>query len=86
MSLLVWSCVLAGISAIGTWLLGNRNRWGFAVNFGAQFLWFGYAVSTVQYGFIASAVLFGVINARNFRAWSSVPTSPKSADQRFHLP
>ncbi len=66
---LVWSIVLASIGILGLYLAGSKNKVGWAVSFGAQLLWFIFAIVTKQYGFILSAVAYGWVYARNFIRW-----------------
>jgi dolichol kinase len=59
------------VGVAGLYLAGKKNIWGWAVGFAAQFLWLAYALVTRQYGFIISAVVYGVVYARNFYAWKT---------------
>lgn len=65
-----WSWLLAAIGVLGLWLAGSRRRIGWAVGFVAQALWVAYALQTHQYGFVASALAYGTVYARNWIAWS----------------
>lgn len=64
-----WSWTLTGIGVTGLWLVGNRRRSGFLVGLFAQALWIAYACATDQPGFYVSAVVYGAVNLRNYRAW-----------------
>lgn len=64
-----WSILLTTVGVLGIWLAGRRSMWGWAVGLGAQLLWIAYAVATKQWGFIASAVAYGFVYARNFYRW-----------------
>ena len=66
----LWSYALGGLGVFGLWLAGRRSAWGWAVGFGAQFLWLAYALVTVQYGFIITALVYGAVYAKNWRAWT----------------
>lgn len=66
---LIWSIVLAGIGILGIYLAGNKSRIGWAVSFGAQALWFTFAIVTTQYGFMLSAVAYGWVYGRNYLRW-----------------
>lgn len=59
-----WSVGLTVLGGLG-WLLVavERRLAGFLVGLAAQVAWISYAVTTVQWGFIGSATLFGAINA-----------------------
>jgi hypothetical protein len=67
---MVWSLILAAIGIFGIYLAGRKSKWGWAVGLGAQVLWIIYAVVTHQYGFIISAVAYGLIYGKNLRDWS----------------
>lgn len=66
---MVWSFVLATVGITGLWIAGRKNAWGWAVGLAAQFLWFAYAIVSVQYGFIASALAYGFVYGKNFISW-----------------
>ena len=74
----LWSWALTLIGITGWWLVGNRLRVGFAVGFGVQFLWIAYAVTTRQWGFVASAFLYGGVAGRNWLRWA--PPAEEAAD------
>lgn len=65
-----WSYLLTVVGLIGIWLAGRKSRAGWAVGFGAQALWVAYAIATTQWGFIASAVAYGGVYARNWVRWT----------------
>ena len=67
---LVWSWLLVGLGALGMWLAGRRLAVGWAVAILNETLWIAYAIQTKQWGFIAGAVLYIVVFARNWRRWS----------------
>jgi len=69
MTNLIWSISLAAIGILGIYLAGNKSRWGWALGFGAQVLWAVFAVVTGQYGFILSAIAYGIVYGRNFSKW-----------------
>lgn len=66
----MWSYLLAAVGILGIWLAGRKSAWGWAVGLGAQGLWIAYALITSQYGFIASALAYGTIYARNWWKWT----------------
>lgn len=66
---MLWSYSLAAVGILGIWLAGRRNLWGWAVGCGAQVLWIVYALVTDQYGFIVSALAYGVVYGRNWLRW-----------------
>lgn len=66
-----WSWVLTAVGVTGLFLAGSRRTVGWAIGFGAQVLWFAYAITTHQYGFIVSAFAYGWVYARNLRKWKA---------------
>lgn len=64
-----WSWLLTAIGATGLLMAGSRNQYGWAVGLSAQVLWVAYAVSTEQWGFLASALIYGSVYGRNFLKW-----------------
>jgi len=68
---LVWSWVLVTLGATGMWMAGRRMRAGWAVAIANEALWIAYAVDTRQYGFIAGALLYMVVFARNWLRWKA---------------
>jgi hypothetical protein len=61
--------VLAVIGGTGMFLAGRNNKWGWALGVGAQFLWMAYGIVMEQYGFCATAILYGFIQSKNFLKW-----------------
>ena len=61
-----WSWVLAVIGCVGIHFAGKGNKWGWALGVGAQVLWMGYAVTTKQYGFCLTAVVYGFFQSKAF--------------------
>jgi len=64
-----WSWLLTAVGVLGLYIAGRRNRWGWAVGIGAQFLWLAYAIASQQWGFIVSVGAYGWVYVRNFLAW-----------------
>lgn len=64
-----WSVVLTALALTSTVLIGNKRTIGWAIASTSQILWVAYAMVTEQWAFIISAVLFGIMNARNYRRW-----------------
>lgn len=67
---LIWSVALAAVGILGIYLAGRKNLWGWAIGCGAQVLWIIYALVTAQYGFILSAVAYGLVYGRNWLRWA----------------
>jgi nicotinamide riboside transporter PnuC len=66
-----WTWVFTLMGLITMWLLTRKNRWGFAVAFVKECVWVPYGYVTRQYGFVASGILFAVVAARGYLAWSA---------------
>lgn len=64
-----WSWLLTAVGVFGLYLAGRRDRRGWMVGIGAQVLWFAYALSTRQYGFVVSCLAYGWVYTKNARAW-----------------
>lgn len=64
-----WSWLLTAVGVFGLWLAGRRNVYGWAVGIAAQGLWIAYATATEQWGFYVSALAYGWVYVKNFRAW-----------------
>lgn len=75
-----WSWALAAVGIFGLWLSGRKDYRGWFVGFGAQILWITYALVTVQYGFILSAVAYGAIYLKNGLAWMREKRVKEAAD------
>lgn len=69
---MLWSYLLASIGILGIYLAGRKSKWGWAVGLFAQTLWIAFALVTKQYGFIISAVAYGLIYAKNFVSWAEL--------------
>ena len=67
-----WSWLLTVVGITGLWLAGSKKRLGWAIGIGAQGLWIAYALATGQHGFLLSALAYGFVYTRNWRAWSAV--------------
>lgn len=64
-----WSWILTAIGATGLLLAGKKVPWAWLVGLGAQVLWVAYAVATRQWGFLASAFIYGSVYLRNHLLW-----------------
>lgn len=67
----LWSFALAGLGIAQIVLTGRKLRIGWIVGMATSVLWFVYGLATDQYGFLISAIVFGAIHFRNWRAWSA---------------
>jgi hypothetical protein len=64
-----WSWLLTGIGLTGIWLQGDKQKRGWLLGIGVQVLWVVYGVTTEQYGFIVSAVVYAAFYGRNYWKW-----------------
>lgn len=64
-----WSWLLTAVGIIGLFLAGSKRKLGWAIGLAAQVLWIAYALTTEQYGFLASAFAYGWVYARNWLRW-----------------
>lgn len=64
-----WSWLLTTIGVAGLVLVGRKNKIGWVIAIGVQGLWITYAVITKQWGFIASALIYGGVNLYNWNRW-----------------
>jgi hypothetical protein len=64
-----WSWILTAVGVTGLYLAGRRSWIGWAVGFGAQWIWIAYALATRQWGFLVSAFAYGAVYAKNLMAW-----------------
>ncbi|QJD49643.1 PnuC-like nicotinamide riboside transporter [Gordonia phage Secretariat] len=64
-----WSWILAIIGMTGVYLTTQKKVIGFGVGLFVQTLWVAYAIATEQYGFILSALGFGVVNTLGLIRW-----------------
>jgi nicotinamide riboside transporter PnuC len=66
---MLWSYTLAGLGVISLYLTGKKLKIGWVVGIVNSGLWIAYGLITEQYGFIASAVVFITVQARNYHSW-----------------
>jgi hypothetical protein len=65
----MWSWVLACIGITGIYFVGRKTVWGWIVLLVNELLWMGYAIDTEQYGFIFSALAYGIVYIKSFIHW-----------------
>lgn len=82
---LMWSYLLAAVGIAGLLLAGSKRKLGWAVGFGAQGLWVAYAIATEQYGFIAAALAYATVYARNWLKWRAEERRPVPDQARLLL-
>jgi len=66
---MMWSWVLAVIGVTGIYFVGRKTIWGWIVLLFNEVLWITYAVITSQYGFIFSAIAYGIVYVRSYLHW-----------------
>jgi hypothetical protein len=65
----VWSYVLSAIGITGILLAGSKYKIGWLIGFAVQPLWIVFAITHEQHGFIAAAVVYAIVYARNWLRW-----------------
>lgn len=63
------SWILSVLSLLSLWLLGNKNKLGFAVGVINQLLWIYYALLLKQYGLLVGVIAYTIVNIRNWVKW-----------------
>jgi hypothetical protein len=66
------SWVLAVIGVAGIYFVGRKSFFGWYILLFNETLWMVYAVTTEQYGFIFSALAYGVVYVQSHRHWKSL--------------
>jgi hypothetical protein len=64
-----WSWLLTAVGVTGLYYAGSKRKLGWAIGLAAQVLWITYAVTTRQWGFVASAFAYGWVYGRNWQRW-----------------
>jgi hypothetical protein len=64
-----WSWILTAVGVTGAYLAGQKNPWGWFLGLAIQPVWIVYALVTEQYGFVVSALAYGLMYAKNFIWW-----------------
>jgi nicotinamide riboside transporter PnuC len=65
----MWSYLLAGLGVLSLYLTGKKLKSGWVVGLVNSGLWIIYGLTSNQYGFIVSAVVFIVVQYKNYVAW-----------------
>lgn len=65
-----WSWVLTAVGLTTFYLAGNKVWWTWYVGLLGQVLWFVYAITTSQLGFIVGSVAYTFVYATNAFKWS----------------
>ena len=66
---MMWSYLLAGLGVLSLYLTGKKLKSGWVVGLVNSGLWIIYGLTSNQYGFILSAVVFIVVQYKNYLAW-----------------
>jgi len=61
--------IAGAIEISGNWLIGNKKRTGFVLNFVCQILWIVVAIRAKVYGLLLVVVPGIIVNIRNFIKW-----------------
>ena len=65
----LWSWGLAIIGVAGIYFVGRKTLWGWFVLLFNEAIWIIYAVVTEQYGFIVSAIAYGIVYVKSYLHW-----------------
>jgi hypothetical protein len=65
----LWSWSLAVIGVAGIYFVGRKTLWGWFVLLFNEAIWIIYAVVTEQYGFIVSAIAYGIVYVKSYLHW-----------------
>jgi hypothetical protein len=63
------SWVLGSVGVAGIFFVGRKTIWGWFVLLFNEVLWIAYALITDQYGFIFSAIAYGIVYVKSFLHW-----------------
>jgi hypothetical protein len=63
------SWVLGSVGVAGIFFVGRKTIWGWFVLLFNEILWIAYALITDQYGFIFSAIAYGIVYVKSFLHW-----------------
>jgi hypothetical protein len=59
------------LSLLAVWLLGNKNRWGFASFVLANLTWLAVGSIAGSYGIVVGNIAFLIMNTRGFFRWKA---------------
>ena len=76
----MWSWILAVIGVTGIFFVGRKTIWGWHILLLNEILWITYAVITKQYGFIFSALAYGVVYVKSYMLWRKEDTKASDYD------
>jgi hypothetical protein len=64
-----WPWVLVSVGILSMYLAGRKSWTGWALGVCAQGLWIAYGITTHQYAFIVTAILYGIVYGKNLLEW-----------------
>ncbi len=64
-----WSWILVAIGITGIFFVGQKTIWGWLILIFNECLWFVYAITTEQYGFIVGAIAYAAVYIRSYLHW-----------------
>jgi len=67
---MLWSYLLAGLGILSIYLTGRKLKSGWAVGLINSALWIAYGLTSEQYGFVISALVFIGVQLKNYLNWS----------------
>lgn len=69
-----WSWILTAFGVVGLILAGRRKWQGWAIGLVTQVFWLWFAVASGQWGFIVSAIAYGIAYSINIWKWRKCET------------
>jgi nicotinamide riboside transporter PnuC len=67
---MLWSYVLAGLGILSIYLTGKKLKSGWVVGLINSALWITYGLTSEQYGFVISALVFIGVQLKNYLNWA----------------
>ena len=63
--------VISCMTIASVWLVGNKERRGWAIGIACQFLWLIFILSTQEWGLMPLNVAMWYVNIRNYTKWTT---------------
>jgi nicotinamide riboside transporter PnuC len=67
---MLWSYLLAGLGILSIYLTGRKLKSGWVVGLINSALWITYGLTSEQYGFVISALVFIGVQLKNYLNWA----------------
>jgi len=67
---MLWSYLLAGLGILSIYLTGRKLKSGWVVGLINSALWIAYGLTSGQYGFVISALVFIGVQLKNYLNWA----------------